>query len=244
MQKSLFTIGKKTSRLVEISTPFNVIENYKDNTIINLQCGDSTLSVDNYINVQIEGVNVKYKIRKINKNSEGSYTLVSYFRNRTTTYILPCLGLSKQKLFFDSYFINAYLDIDNNKSLNGKFMYLAYRFIKGERYRQFEFLITKYPNYYKTIDVSTNLVVYAFQIPKEYWDDIDKFKNANYSKFSNKLKEKIKISNGLESIQYKVVTQNTSYVQELERFLEMKLPDNIELDSIPDLNNEILTEYD
>lgn len=244
MQKSLFTIGKKTSRLVEISTPFNVIENYKDNTIINLQCGDSTLSVDSYINVQIEGVNIKYKIRKINKNSEGSYTLVSYFRNRTTTYILPCLGLSKQKLFFDSYFINAYLDIDNNKSLNGKFIYLAYRFIKGERYRQFESLITKYPNYYKTIDVSTNLVVYAFQIPKEYWDDIDKFKTANYSKFSNKLKEKIKISNGVESIQYKIVTQNSSYIQELERFLEMKLPENIELDSIPDLNNEILNEYD
>ena len=33
------TINKKTSRLVEISTPFNIVENYKDNSITSLQCG-------------------------------------------------------------------------------------------------------------------------------------------------------------------------------------------------------------
>lgn len=244
MQKSPFTIGKKTSRLVEISTPFNIVENYKNNNIQSLQCGDTTLNIDGYINVQIENVNLRYKIRKINKNSEGNYTLVSYGRNRTTYYLLPCLGLSKQKLFFDSYLINAYLDIDSSKSLNGKFIYLAYRYVRGEKYRKFESLITTYPNYYKTIDVSPNLVVYAFTIPKEFWEDIDRFKQAKYSQFSNKLKERIKISNGIESTQYKVVTQNPSYILELENFLEMKFPANIELDSIPNINDETLIDYD
>ena len=244
MQKSLFTIGRKDSRLVEISTPFNVEENYIDNNLVDLKCGDTTLSINDYINVQIEGINIKYKIRKISKNCEGNYTLVSYSRNRTTYYLLPCLGLSKQKLFFDSYFINAYLDIDNDKSLNGKFLYLAYRFIRGEKYRYFESLITKYPNYYKTIDVSPNLVVYAFTIPKEHWEDISKFKNAEYSKFSSKLKEKIRVFNGVDSIQYKVVMQSPFYIEELEKFLGCKIPKGNELDSIPNMNDEILTDYD
>ena len=244
MQKSPFTIGKKTSRLVEISTPFNIVENYKNNNIQSLQCGDTTLNIDGYINVQIENVNLRYKIRKINKNSEGNYTLVSYGRNRTTYYLLPCLGLSKQKLFFDSYFINAYLDIDSSKSLNWKFIYLAYRYVRGEKYRKFESLITTYSNYYKTIDVSPNLVVYAFTIPKEHWEDINKFENAEYSKFSSKLKEKIRVFNGVDSIQYKVVMQNPFYIEELEKFLGCKIPKGNELDSIPNMNDEILTDYD
>lgn len=242
--QEFFTINKKTSRLVEISTPFNIVENYKDNSITSLQCGDTTLNTDDYINIQIDGVNVKYKVRKINKNSEGNYTLISYCRNRTTSYLLPCLGISRQKLFLNSYFINAYLDIDNSKSLNGKFLYLAYRFIRGEKYRYFESLITKYPNYYKTIDVSPNLVVYAFTIPKEHWEDMNKFKNAEYSKFSSKLKEKIRVFNGVESIQYKVVMQSPFYIEELEKFLGCKIPKGNELDSIPNMNDEILTDYD
>jgi len=63
--QEFFTINKKTSRLVEISTPFNIVENYKDNSITSLQCGDTTLNTDDYINIQIDGVNVKYKVRKL-----------------------------------------------------------------------------------------------------------------------------------------------------------------------------------
>ena len=99
MQKSLFTIEKKNSRLIEISTPFNVVENYIDNNIVSLQCGDTKLSIGEFINVQIGRVDVKYKIRSIIKHSEGRYTLVSFSRNKTSTYILPCLGISKSKLF-------------------------------------------------------------------------------------------------------------------------------------------------
>ena len=244
MQKSLFTIEKKNSRLIEISTPFNVIENYIDNNIVSLQCGDTKLSIGEFINVQIGGVDVKYKIRSIIKHSEGRYTLVSFSINKTSTYILPCLGISKSKLFYISYFINAYLDLDEDKSLNGKFLYLAYRYIRGEGYRHFESLLTNYPNYYKTIDVSPNLVVYAFTIPKEHWEDINKFKNAEYSKFSSKLKEKIRMSNGVESIEYKVVMRSPFYIEELEKFLGCKIPQGNELASIPSMNDEILTDYD
>ena len=241
--KSL-TIEKKNSRLVEISTPFNIVEHYNNKKLTSLELsGDIILKINEYFKVTLDGITVNYKIREIVKKSEGSYTLVSYNRNRTTSYLLPCLGLTHRQLFYSSYFINAYLDIDKY-SLNGKFIYLAYRYVRGEKYRKFESLITTYSNYYKTIDVSPNLVVYAFTIPKEFWEDIDRFKQAKYSQFSNKLKERIKISNGIESTQYKVVTQNPNYILELENFLEMKLPINIELDSIPNINDETLIDYD
>ena len=73
---------------------------------------------------------------------------------------------------------------------------------------------------------------------------INKFKNAEYSKFSSKLKEKIRIFNGVDSIQYKVVMQSPFYIEELEKFLGCKIPQGNELASIPNINDEILTDYD
>lgn len=244
MQKSLFKVIEKNSRVIEISTPFNVIEYKNNENIIKLECGNEVLSINNYYKLDLGKWVCKYKIRSIISNQKGRYTLISYKRNHTTQYILPCLNITKEKLFFNSFFINAYLDLDSKFSLNGKFIYLVYRYIRGDEFRQVENFIKTYPNYYKTIDISSNLVSYAFEIPNQYWNDIDLFLKGDYSKISNNLKIKIAHMNGLDSVANNVVTKNPSYIKSIENYLDVIIPPEMELEKKPNISDEILIDYD
>lgn len=244
MAESLFQVCNKNSRIVEISTPFNVIEHKVDNNIVKLECGDTIIKVGEYFKVKLHNYSNKYKVRSIKKKGEGLYSLVSYHRNKTTQYLLPMLRLTQEKLFYNSFFINAYLQLNKKHDLNGKFIYLTYRFVRGDEYRQAEKLIKTYPNYYKTIDVSPNLVVYAFIIPQQYYSDVELFKEGKYSRFSLSLKGLISMFNGKLSIPSKVVNKELSYLQEIEEYFDVTLPKEMELDRIPNMNEETLEDYD
>lgn len=182
-----------------------------------------------------------YTISKIEKGAslnnkfKHRFTLFSHIRNKTTDYILPCLG--KNFMFFDvdGYLINAYLGKDDK-------LYLLYRFASTQYYDKLEHSLVKHPNFFNIDSNTPGFDVFIFCIPEYFLDDVKTFKKGRYSKLSNTLKYNIKSFYSLKdkSNLWKILTKDAVLVKEKED--EFRLPKgflwNIDLDEKPKVKDE------
>ena len=107
---------------------------------------------------------------------------------------------------------------------------------------QFEEQLMKNSNCISHFEYDKYHVMYIFNIPKEFEKDIENFTEGKYSKFSNKLKKRIEsfYGDGKKGNVAQVVYRSEKLKQNLEEHLGIRLSENMELASKPDLEkNEI-----
>jgi len=198
--------------------------------------GKYDIKVGDKFSIEIGAVSSVYEIKyMIVEKGQKSILMFSSVPNKTTTFLLPLLGITKNQLKFDYYFVNAFL----NKELDH--LYLLYRFTGTRIYKDFEQTMWTNPLCVKHVESDKYHVIYIFKIPERFEEDVEHFKNGHYSKFSKTLRQRIMKFYGSAdaSMVMQVVNQDKELKTKLEEHLNLNLPDASELASKPDLELEI-----
>ena len=210
--------------------------------IVEISTGNFTLKIGDKFKHSLESIPSDYEINYITKFEKKGYNhcyfLDTHLGNRTTDYILPCLGISREELGFSKqlgynpYLVNAYL---TNKPDE---IALLYRFSTHENYgilennlcksKQFVEISNKYPGF--------DLVIMKILPKFGFEKDIELFKKGSYSKLSEELKKRIVQFHGLKEKDkvWQIIYKGDILMKKLQK--EFGFTTTImELDSIPNL---------
>ena len=197
---------------------------------------DHVFKIGDEDELHVGNVRTVYKIVYMVAAKQNTVVLLfTSLPNNTTTFLLPMLDKSKERLMFDSYFVNAFLHESE------AFLCIMYRFTGTERYKQFEHLVINDPLFVRHEDYDDYHVVYIFKIPENFKEDVQHFKEGRYSQFSKTLRQRIlKFYGGEDSaVTMKIIRQDEDYRKNLAEYLKVR-PDQItELASKPIFVEEI-----
>ena len=170
-----------------------------------------------------------------NNKFRHKFTLFSHLRNKTTDYILPCLGRNATYFDVDGYLVNAYLDKEYK-------LKLMYRFASTSYYDKLENLLLNHPRFIEVDSTIPGFDVFIYSIPEHNWNDVELFKKGKYSKLSKALKFNIKNFYGLKdkSNLWRILTKDEALIKEKE--LDLMLPkgilNTVDLDEKPKKKEE------
>jgi len=238
----------KNARMIEIytNTP-NVEEETTDNKITKLIIANKTFQIGDKFQHDLEKIPSKYAISKIERGVSTKtlynhcYTLFSHLRNKTSTYILPCLMTEKKydRNYFmtDSYFVNAYL---NEKPEDAAELILLYRFATSENYALLENNILHHPQFRKINNSIEGFDAFTMEIPEAYLKDLVLYGRGKYSNLSGNLKDKIKTFYNLnpKSRTLQILNRDKELVTELEKEFRCNF-NGVDLEQKPKENEEV-----
>ena len=224
-----------------------VIPVIEDDEIITLKVGKGVLALFGEITVNIDSkVNSVYKINKIEKITDRTYSIYSSVATKTNKFILPLLSTNynrREYFLYDTFFENSYINIDSTIDLGIELNYpliLLYRYSESEVYRAFESRIRNHPLFVKTLDINKYQVLFIFNIG-EHALDVEFFKQGAYSKLSSQLKDKImKFYDYTDGgTMHQILFQGPKLRKQIEMEFDTVLPKGSELYSKPTLTQEI-----
>jgi len=154
---------------------------------------------------------------------------------KTTQFILPMLGKSFSYFDINGNLYNSYI------SKSYSYLYLVYKFSKDSNYLDLEERLENHSGFIEKMDPNSSLVVFKFEIPKKYWEEVKLVMKGKYSKLSTITKNLILSFHnlGINSRTYKTLFRDKKFKELLETELECDLPDDAELMTKPNLKEEI-----
>ena len=232
------TVELISGRTAVVSSPATFIDEVIDDREYKLISyeGNVDFKIDQILNFNIGGLNSKFDIKQIKKNTQrGKYYLHSSIRNINSYFILPLLGYKDRWFGWYNFLLNTYLTEDFKEII------LVVRFFPGKFYIEFEEKLKSHPKYLGFIDPSTWSIGYRFYIG-DLDEDIKYFIEGKYSKISKNSKDKIIsffLDKELKDTLIEVLNKSNKRKSDLENSLQTKIPSEIDLLSKPIIENEI-----
>lgn len=154
--------------------------------------------------------------------------------------MMPCLGVSKK--FLDMHnFQEAYI-FDMNKDILDNCLYLKFKPIKDEIFYEFEKKLLSSGKTLDYYDLNEEECIFTIQVEKEFHQDLEVFLQGKYSKFSEKLKNRMCYP---EQYLIRGVCDREEFARKaFSSYYGVEIPVNQEYCSIPVLKNEILNYKD
>lgn len=155
--------------------------------------------------------------------------------------MLPLLNLNRFSFGSRDNFVDSYISNDDHHIV-----------VKVNSFQQ---KFTSHQNYRFDFSKDSHIWI-VYEIPGQYLDAVKKFREGKFSQFSNEVKSIIKSRSGLKwrvprtprtvisAIELLALDRDRDLKDKIERSLEVKLPDDAELMSIPEESNYIDIELD
>lgn len=169
--------------------------------------------------------------------------------NRSKTYLLPLIApIIGIKADFFEYIDNTYMfDLDN--IYNECFFIVQDFSFRNPEFTKYEHELTNNSLFQKLIDLNNDKVLYIFKFPEEYLHEYYCLKDSKYSEFGEDAKEQIlnywtelygRSHNGINFILSvkQILYKDKILKEKLEKSLNVKLDDNVELGQQVDIVNE------
>lgn len=211
---------------------------YNDIYIFRLKINDRYISIGDTLSLKIGDSPTKFYVSRIEHFLENSFLIFSSTPTKTFNFLIPTISdnYSKDYFLLDSFLENAYL---YNKEPSE--ILLTYRYSDNEIYQNFINQVESHPNYLKTIQVNESLEGIVFSIDSKFLNDAKHFVNGKYSKFSNTLKSKIISFYQLpkKGKMYDILMKTEKRRRELEQLLDVQIDKELELFSIPEIEEEL-----
>tara|TARA_Y100001937_G_C7133648_1_gene338850 strand:- start:2409 stop:3170 length:762 start_codon:yes stop_codon:yes gene_type:complete len=211
-----------------------VMENDK---IIALKGGPSDHNITLGLTLQIK--KTKYKVNIIEKRmilNKLYYDISIAKRTKATTFIMPMLPGNKKLYFWNKLFVNCFVATEKDENC----IALLYRWSGDLRYIKFEKILSQFKNFRRRYDPSPHYVMFVFDVPKECLRNYRAFLLGKYSKFDRDYKidildfHNLDMDNEIGQILFKSERRK----KQLEKRLDATLPDNSELLSIIQIEEE------
>lgn len=182
-----------------------------------------------------EGNYIPFVLRDVAKISPGSYHGIDQKLTKTCIFILPLLLTDYSYFDYNYSLYNGYISEDC------KHIYLKYRFINSQKFLLLEDKLRGHSQFVRAYDPDKNFVVYVFKLQDRYKDYISKILEGKYSQISDYYKKvilrfhKASPRSTIGMILYK----DSLYKKKLEKDLDIKIPDNVDLMSKGKLEEEL-----
>ena len=167
-----------------------------------------------------------------------------YIDTYTSDYILPLLGYSKSYYIPDTVLTGSFIWDKDLEGYDGEgekdiFILLKYNGRVGSYYNKISLMLENHKEFRFNYDLyEGRYVMEVIGLPREYWEDYDRFIKGEYSKFSLEAKKLIVKGISNNSIIPGVLNKAEETRIMLEDALESKIPESQELWSIPDRERE------
>lgn len=163
--------------------------------IIEIVINDMVLQVNNFISFTFKEVYYCLPIKEIHKNKKGEIIIKTSNNNDSRIFCVPSLGEDCLYYGYGSYFKDSYLIKEDDTQELGKKLYLQYLFVNNEEYLTLEKQLRSHPYFICVYDHHNDdhntYVLFEFNVPSIYHEDIRKFTRGEYSKFSKDYKNKV-----------------------------------------------------
>ena len=179
--------------------------------------------------------NIPYKINNIDRTKDG-YELVVSYRNKSSVFIMPMFGATKDMFFYDNLFVNAFVSLEDGTPC----VALLYRFSGNALFLKFEQALHQFSSFVKSVDPSPYFVLFIFDIPKKHIEDYHNFLGGKYSEFTPELKDKIIKFHGIDndSSVAEILYKSDKRRLRLQQRLGVEISKTAELFDVPDIDEE------
>jgi hypothetical protein len=208
-----------------------------NNEIVSLEIpSDLVISIGETISVKGK----QYKINTIKKLYIGHTLIYEFYVAKPTKsniFVIPMLGGERKLFFYDTHLINTFIGLPNHEGC----IALLYRWSGDPLFLKFENALKQFRSFIDCEDVSENMTMYIFDVPKKHIKNYKNFINGNYSRLTPEYKTKILQFHGMniDSQVGQIIFKSEKRKQRLETTLGCKLDDDAELYSIMDPKFEI-----
>jgi hypothetical protein len=180
-----------------------------------------------------------YRINQILPSSspnQKAYDLIMAQRTKSSLFLLPMMPGNKTSYFTEKLMLNCFMATPEHDMC----VALLYRFSGVKEFTVFERQLLALDNFIECKDTSKFSALYIFTIPEEFMEDYVHFRNGRYSQFSDRYKERVMRFHGVgaQSALGQILYKSPERKKELEKRLEVIIPDNAEVHSVPDLIKE------
>ena len=241
-----------SSREVSVQVPNLItIKTQKDskNQVISLTIDDFIIELGKilYLNSPTVYGKIPFKVNYIELNeSTKKYSLLCTKLTKTSKYLMPLLYQknvfeSRTSMLWETNFINCYTGTREEGYM--KHLYVVYRFSGDTHYTTFESKLLKHPYFTRRIDVDKYHVMYVFTISQLELYEYHCFISGKYSRFSEEYKHKIikfcinpavtPMSTIPDTPLWGVLYKTEKRRKQVEDYVDCKLPEDAELESIP-----------
>jgi hypothetical protein len=151
-------------------------------------------------------------------------------KTKTSLFLFPMLGGERRLLFYDTLFINAFIEKRDNVDC----ILLLYKNSKRKAFLEFVGLLNKLTSFIAVENPSPKHLLFVFKVPDIYKKDFENFKLGKYSKLRDSYKLQIldfhryDIDGNMGQILFKSKERR----EYLENKLDAQLPEDSELYSI------------
>ena len=176
------------------------------------------------------------------KQFDGYYVLYSHKRTKSSYFVLPALGYNKEYFKWNQFFINSYTKYDSYKH-KGNYLYLLYKYMPLKQYDEFEKTNMSLNTFVEIIQPKCkDEVIFVHKIEDKFDNDIDLFHIGKYSELSTLLKKRILFfhNSNKDSELGQIIYKDEKRRKQLEMDFLTKIPIELELWDIPDIEDETL----
>lgn len=227
-------LSKDTLRGFKLTTNSEEIYTKRDDKLAHI----TTIIIEDIYTLRIGDIvevdGNTYTINYIRQHNNTFYCIQER-ATKVSQFILPLLGGTYEFYDFEESFFNSYISEDYN------FIYLLYKFVNSEKYLVLEDTLTNHPRFEEIIDPNPDMVIFKFKIPSTYKGYVDLIMRGKYRAISPGLKTKICEFHrfGVNSKTYRMLFDDNTLREEMERTFNCAVPKEIDLMSKPKLNKEI-----
>lgn len=188
------------------------------------------------------------KLRKDNGITIFNYDLIFDKLNQCTTFVLPMFFIeenmkaSREAMWFGSHFVNSYVNVDGAPVDEiGSSIYLLYRFSTSKEFMKFDTEMQARGDFMSSTTTDKYHVLYQLRTPDSFKEDYTLFLQGKFSHFSEDYKKVIRVFHHIASDQkvYKVLYKDPKLKAEMERELEVTIPESQDLSEFPDINGTL-----
>mgnify|MGYP003647542661 CR=1 FL=1 len=181
----------------------------------------------------------KYKINLIEEiwtKNVLVYDIHIAKRTKSSIFLLPMFGGDRYLYLWNQLFMNCFILEEENEP----YIQLLYRFSGDPLFLKFEQALTKFKSFLRKEDPDDGFVLFTFKVPKKHLANYMHFKNGEYSLFSKLYKMNILEFHDFEVTDLigQVLFQSSIRRNDLEIKLDCELPEDSELLSIIDIDQE------
>jgi len=174
---------------------------------------------------------------------------VKKIKNKTMGYLLPLVANKNSKFadfrddehFPKCNFINVFRYCEEYPDLNTH-LFLLYKYSPNPLFSDFINRLKKNSNFHSIVDNDKYTILVIFEIPASSLKSLNHFDKGEYSKFKAEDKKKIldfySVTSDAKFDPAGVLYKKEWRRLELEKMIDMKLPEDAELSSIADVEQE------
>lgn len=151
-------------------------------------------------------------------------------KTKTSLFLFPMLGGERKLLFYDSLFINAFIE----KRKKNDCILLLYKNSKRKAFVEFTSLLHRITTFIAVETPSPKHLLFVFKVPQGYKKDFENFKLGKYSEFRDSYKLQILDFHrfDIDGKMGQILFKSKERREQLEAELDVKLPEDSELYSI------------